>query len=31
MKRFIILLFGVTTVRLNFTKAKVGGHLPDFD
>ena len=21
----------VTSVRLNFTKAKAGGHLPDFD
>ena len=21
----------ITTVRLNFTKAKVGGHFPDFD
>ena len=21
----------ITTVRLNFTKAKAGGHLPDFD
>ena len=24
-------LYGITTVRLNFTKAKVGAHLPDFD
>ena len=24
-------IYGDTTVRLNFTKAKVGGHLPDFD
>lgn len=25
------LLCSFTTVRLNFTKAKVGGRLPDFD
>ena len=24
-------LYNHTTVRLNFTKAKVGGHFPDFD
>ena len=27
----VVLFFGSTSVRLNFTKAKVGGHLPDFD